>query len=175
MRDIRLDVRTIKELLHATKDPYIALLNYRSTPLPNGYSSAKLLMSRKLIKLPVVAENLQASIPNKQDLRKKEEVAKLNMKLNFDSHHTTKPLPVLQKGEKVCIPDRKESGQVQDQISNHSGSYLVNTPSGTFRRNIVNLRKFPVADPPSPWSIFRPPIYFQVRWSFPRDYNFTVG
>ena len=73
-------VRTIKELLHAAKDSYIALLNYRSTPLANSYSPAELLMSRKFrTKLPVVAENLQASIPNKQDLRKKEEVAKLNL------------------------------------------------------------------------------------------------
>ena len=144
-------VRTIKELLHAAKDPYIALLNYRSTPLADGYSPAELLMSRKLrTKLPVVAENLQASIPNKQDLRKKVEVAKLNMRLNFDSHHTTKPLPVLQKGKKVWVPDRRESGQVQDQISNHSRSYLVNTPSGTFRRNRVHLRKLPVADLLSP-------------------------
>ena len=55
-------------------------------------------MSRKLrTKLPFVPEYLQALIPNKQDLRK-EEVAKLYMKLKFDA---AKPLPVLQKGEKV--------------------------------------------------------------------------
>ena len=103
-------VRKIKELLHAAKNPYTALLNYKSAPLANGYSPAELPMSRKLrTKLPVVPENLQASILNKQDLRKKEEVTKLNMKLNFDSHHSTKPLSVLQKGEKVWIPDRKES------------------------------------------------------------------
>ena len=72
------------------------------------------------------------------------------MKLNFDSHHTRKPLPVQQKGKKVWIPDRKGSGQVQDQISNHSRSFLVNTLSDAFRRNIVNLRKLLVVDPQSP-------------------------
>ena len=67
-REAEWPVRTIKKLLHAAKDPYIALLNYRSTPLANGYSPAELLMTGKLrTKLPVVAENLKASIPNKQN------------------------------------------------------------------------------------------------------------
>ena len=147
-------VRIIKELLHSAKDPNIVLLNYRGNPPPplaNGYSPAELLVSRKLRpKLVVVPESLQVLIPNKQDLRKKEEVAKLNMKVSFDSPHTVKPLPVLQKSEKVWIPDRKESGKVQDQLSNHSRSYLVNTLSGTFTRNRVHIRKLPVADSPNP-------------------------
>jgi hypothetical protein len=143
-------VRTVKELLYAAKDPYIALLNYRSTPLANGYSPAELLMSRKLrTKLPVAPHNLQAAPPNIQDLQQKEEKSRLNMKLNFDTHYSAKPLPVLQENDEVWLKDRKESGKVQEQISNHSRYYLVNTPSGTFRRNRVQLSQLPAASPES--------------------------
>ena len=41
-------VRTMKALLGKSEDPYSALLVYRTTPLENRYSPAKLLMSRKL-------------------------------------------------------------------------------------------------------------------------------
>ena len=41
-------VKTIKSFLKKAKDPYLALLLYRSTPLQNGYSPAELLMNRKL-------------------------------------------------------------------------------------------------------------------------------
>ena len=40
-------VRTIKDLLNKSDDPYLAILAYRSTPLENGYSPAELLMARK--------------------------------------------------------------------------------------------------------------------------------
>jgi len=41
-------VRTIKQLLSTSSDPYLALLAYRSSPLQNGYSPSELLMGRKL-------------------------------------------------------------------------------------------------------------------------------
>ena len=41
-------VQTIKILLKKAQDPYIALLNYRTTPLQHGSSPSELLMSRKL-------------------------------------------------------------------------------------------------------------------------------
>ena len=41
-------VCTIKNLLSKSKDPYAALLAYRSTPIQSGYSPTKLLMSRQL-------------------------------------------------------------------------------------------------------------------------------
>ena len=46
-------------LLKKSTDPYLALLCYRSTPLQNGFSSAELLMGRKLrIRLPTLPSNL---------------------------------------------------------------------------------------------------------------------
>ena len=40
-------VQTIKNLLKEASDPYIALLNYRRTPLQHGKSPAELFMNRK--------------------------------------------------------------------------------------------------------------------------------
>lgn len=60
-------VRTAKDLIEEAKDPYIALLNYRNTPLDNRYSPAQLLMSRKLrTKIPVMSTQLQASTPDQE-------------------------------------------------------------------------------------------------------------
>lgn len=41
-------VRTLKLLLKKAEDPYLALLNYRNTPGPTGFSPAQLLVSRRL-------------------------------------------------------------------------------------------------------------------------------
>ena len=41
-------VQTIKNLFKKTSDPYIALLNYRSTPFQHGKSPAELFLNRKL-------------------------------------------------------------------------------------------------------------------------------
>lgn len=41
-------VRTVKNLLNKSQDPYMAMLTYRSSPLGNGFSPAELLMSRRL-------------------------------------------------------------------------------------------------------------------------------
>lgn len=135
-------VRTAKDLIRDATDPYIALMNYRNTPLENGYSPAQLLMSRKLrTKLPVMPAQLEATIPDKVKLREHEERTKVNMKLNFDSRHSTRPLPILKSGDKVWIDDRKESATVREQV--HERSYLVDTDTSSFRRNRVQLKKLP--------------------------------
>ena len=41
-------VQTVKRLMEKTEDPYLSLLEYRTTPLDFGLSSAELLMNRKL-------------------------------------------------------------------------------------------------------------------------------
>ena len=50
-------VETVKALFKKCNDPYLALLSYRSTQLPNRYSPAELLMARKLrTNVPIVQE-----------------------------------------------------------------------------------------------------------------------
>ena len=101
-------------------------------------------MSQKLrTKIPIASYNLQAATPNTERLQQKGEKVGLNMKLYFDSHHAAKQLPVLQSNDEVCIKDRQETRKVQQQVNNHSRSYLFSTPSDNFRRNRVQLTKMP--------------------------------
>ncbi|UYV76985.1 hypothetical protein LAZ67_14002708, partial [Cordylochernes scorpioides] len=52
-------VKIAKLILKKNQDPSLGLLEYRSTPLENGYSPAELLMGRKLrTTLPIAPENL---------------------------------------------------------------------------------------------------------------------
>ena len=70
-------VQTIKKLLKKSKDPYIALLMYRETPLQNGYSPSELLMGRKLkTKLPINPSSLLPETPNMKNIQEKEKVTK---------------------------------------------------------------------------------------------------
>ncbi len=46
-REAERAVRTIKNLLKKSGDPYLALMAYRAAPLANGYSPSELLMGRK--------------------------------------------------------------------------------------------------------------------------------
>merc|ERR1712240_210912 len=41
-------VQTIKNLMKKEEDPFLALLNYRSTPLECGKSPAELMMNRQI-------------------------------------------------------------------------------------------------------------------------------
>ncbi|UYV79065.1 hypothetical protein LAZ67_17000981, partial [Cordylochernes scorpioides] len=57
-------VKIAKLILKKNQDPSLGLLEYRSTPLENGYSPAELLMGRKLrTTLPIAPENLNPKSP----------------------------------------------------------------------------------------------------------------
>ena len=56
-------VRTAKEILRKSSDPYLDLLAYISTPLSCGYSPAELLMSRQLRStVPIVDNKLTSNV-----------------------------------------------------------------------------------------------------------------
>ena len=138
-------VKTVKALLHGSKDPYIALLNYRATPLANGYSPSELLMNRKLrTKLPVMPITLHSTVPNPNDLKEYETQYRAKQKSNFDKRHAAKPLPLLREGDEVYVPDREEFGVVEKQV--HDRSYEVSTPSGSFRRNSTQMNRYKQPD-----------------------------
>ena len=66
-------VRTIKDILRSSNNPYISILNYHSTPLANGLSPAQLLMNRQLrTKLPVISEKLRPQLIDEPALQAKE-------------------------------------------------------------------------------------------------------
>ena len=66
-------VGTIKSLLKKCKDPYLALLVYRSTPLAIGYSPAELLMSRILRNtVPTTREQRQPRVPDREEVERQD-------------------------------------------------------------------------------------------------------
>ena len=79
-------VGTIKNLLKKEKDPYLAILSYRSTPLQNGYCPSELLMSRKLrTVVPISREQRKPQVPDTETLKAREKL-KADQKRNFDRH-----------------------------------------------------------------------------------------
>ena len=66
-------------------------------------------------------------------MEQKDKEAKQRQKWNFNAHHGARLLPTLLTGDKVWVTDRKEKGIVMEEI--FPRSYVVNTHSGTFRRN----------------------------------------
>ena len=73
-------IGTVKSLLRKEKDPSIALLAYRTTPLSNGYSPAQLLMNRRLrTTVPITREMRQPEVPSRV-LREKEETLRAKQK-----------------------------------------------------------------------------------------------
>ena len=106
-------VRTIKRLLKKADDPYVALLEYRTTPVTCGYSPAELLMNRKLrSSVPISPVQLQPSVPDYSQLRENDEKKMKQQKIKFDVRHRTKELTPLCTGDTVWITDQQTEGTV---------------------------------------------------------------
>ncbi|UYV64758.1 K02A2.6-like [Cordylochernes scorpioides] len=131
-------VKIAKLILKKNQDPSLGLLEYRSTPLENGYSPAELLMGRKLrTTLPIAPENLNPRLVDSQTLRRKEGRMRKDMKSRYDHAAELRTWRSYPK-QKASTPR----------------SYMVDTPVGTVRRNRFHLRKgdtvqYP-ADPSTP-------------------------
>ncbi|KAK7106117.1 hypothetical protein V1264_017410 [Littorina saxatilis] len=128
-------VQTVKLLLKKNKDPYLALLMYRSTPLQNGLSPSQLLMGRKLKTLvPVLPNTLKPQTPDHDSVKAKETASKEKQRQTFDRRHAAKDLPSLQPGDSVWVRDMKRSGEVVAKATSPR-SYIIRTEKGTIRRN----------------------------------------
>ena len=121
-------LKTVKALLE--KNPYLALLTYRSTPLENGCSPAELLMGRKLrTTIPVVPTQLLPKLPKTSKLKKKKWIRQRQRK-NFNLQHQASELRPLQTCDYVWIPDTRSEGIVVQETN--PWSYEVETPSGIY-------------------------------------------
>ncbi|XP_014249829.1 uncharacterized protein K02A2.6-like [Cimex lectularius] len=132
-------VKIAKSLLKKNQDdPYLALLAYRNSPLPNGFSPAELSMGRKLRDtLPRLAQHLDKK-PDTTLLRVKEEQYRQKYKQNYDERHGVHPLDPFDIGDKVWITDLKRPGIIITPAK-EPRSYIVETDKRTVRRNRVHL------------------------------------
>ena len=136
-------VQTAKNII-AQKDYELALLTYRATPVTGlGISPAELAFGRKIrTRLPSIRESL---LPRDSEVRQRDAEVKCRQKLDYDRHHGVKTLPPLIPGDTVRImtdnekPGWTQPGTVTERC--HNRSYIVSTPSGTFRRNRKHLKK----------------------------------
>ncbi|UYV68986.1 K02A2.6-like [Cordylochernes scorpioides] len=147
-------VKIAKLILKKNQDPSLGLLEYRSTPLENGYSPTELLMGRKLrTTLPIAPENLNPKLVDSQTLKRKEGRRRKDMKSRYDRRCGATDMEELSEGDTVWITDMRTWGIVKQKASTPR-SYMVDTPVGTLRRNRFHLRKgvtvqYP-ADPSTP-------------------------
>ena len=78
-------VQTVKQLLKGSEDPFLALLAYRSTPLPwCGRTPAELLMGRNIrCQLPHTPETLLPKWPYLSEFRRKNDLFKTKQKTDY--------------------------------------------------------------------------------------------
>ena len=152
-------VKTVKGLFQASPDQTVALLSYRTTPLPwCGFSPAELCMGRHLrSNIPQTNESLTPDWPYLDTFRDEDRHFKQRQKEDFDRRHRTHPLPVLPAGTGVWI---NTGGHCTEGVANPDQSaprsYSVTTDRGTVRRNRSHLNVVPDATQTSTSS--NPPI-----------------
>ena len=139
-------VKTVKKLLKGAEDQYLALLSYRSTPLPwCGYSPAELSMGRRIRSdIPFTLDKLTPQWSYTKEFRQKDKDFKAKQKQNFDSRHKVKPLPDLPDDTEVWITTG--TGPAAGRIisnANTSRSYMVDTARGPVCRNRTHLNVAP--------------------------------
>ncbi|KAM7291265.1 uncharacterized protein ISCGN_027838 [Ixodes scapularis] len=95
-------VRTVKNLLRKAHDPCLALLNYRDTPGPSGFSPAQLLMGRRLrTRLPKEGRLLVPSSKPLEEVATKAAKLKRRQVTDFDRRHRARSLSPLEDGQAV--------------------------------------------------------------------------
>ena len=139
-------VKTVKRMLKMSKDPYLALLSYRATPLPwCNLCPSELCMGRRL-RTPIPQTN-KLLVPNwvyLEMFREKNKQFKESQKKDFDKRHRTRELTPIPDNTDVWITseDRPIQGTVVSPADSPR-SYVVNTPAGLLHRNRSHLNVVP--------------------------------
>ena len=136
-------VQTLKNMLKKAteegRDPYIALLEYRNTPISGlKYSPSQLLMSRLLqSKLPIASRLLQPTVVNAhEDLVKRQQT-----QAEYYNKHT-KPLTPLKEGDVVRVNrENKWEPALVKKVCPEPRSYIIAHEHGHLRRNRKALMK----------------------------------
>ncbi|KAK2552099.1 Transposon Ty3-I Gag-Pol polyprotein [Acropora cervicornis] len=133
-------VQTVKSLLPKAKqdsrDPYLALLEYRNTPIDDVGSPAQLLMSRRLRSIiPTSDALLKPKVLDAHKVMEKMELKQRKQKHYFDRQ--TKALPVLETGDRIRV--RMGNSCKPGRVVQHAEtprSYEIQTDEGRkYRRN----------------------------------------
>ena len=140
-------VKTVKEILRQD-DIFLALLSYRSAPIPDlGASPAELAMGRKLrTTMPSLPSTLQPWVISHKVLRERDVVLKRRQKEDYDRRHGVQPLPELSPGDPVLIKTDGEKGwKLPGEVVRKCAqrSFLVQTRRGHLRRNRRHLKQIP--------------------------------
>ncbi|GBN39601.1 hypothetical protein AVEN_222848-1 [Araneus ventricosus] len=142
-------VKTVKARIKKFRDPYLALMAYRATPLENGFSPSELLIGRRINTiLPVAKTQLQPYSVSKKVLEAKEERRIEGQKANYDKHHGVRNFDELDPGQNVWITDIRVTGKVL-QKTPYPRSYLVQSGRRVYRRNRKHLIPSPDFHPES--------------------------
>ena len=135
-------VEIAKGFLRKAEDPYLALLAYRSTPNPTGYSPAQLLMGRQLrTTVPTTTAALRPQTPDATQLQQLDRKSKEQQAKYFNKHHRTREQPSRQVGEEVWVPDPCSRATVTEVHPFRSYSLLLQN-GYTIRRNSHTLRSY---------------------------------
>ena len=135
-------VQTMKNVFkkahEQNRDPYLALLEYRNSPITGlKYSPAQILMSRRLrLKIPVATSLLSPKIVDAcADLTKLQS----RQKYYYDRDNS-KSLPPLREGDVVCYRKNKMwNKSVVPHVRNEPRSYMVRNEHGVLGRNRRHL------------------------------------
>ena len=143
-------VKTVKKLIKEAKDPFLALLSYRATPLPwCNLSPAELLMGRAIrSNIPQLEKTFHPKWPYLHKFRQDNDRFKKRQKSDFDRRHWTRPLTEIPNNTEVLvhINDHSTPGRVTGP-ANTPRSYLVETQGGQqIRRNRSHLTPIPDRD-----------------------------
>ncbi|CAB4024842.1 sec1 family domain-containing 2 [Paramuricea clavata] len=140
-------VQTVKNLLEkckvANQDPYLALLDYRNTPI-DGVTPAQALISRRLRSpLPISQRNLNPKPVNRTTFHAARQQQQQQQRKHYD--RTAKCLPPLEKGDTVRFKKDPQAAWTRGTaIRKHEAprSYVIKGENGTeYRRNRRHLRK----------------------------------
>ncbi|UYV63040.1 hypothetical protein LAZ67_2002926 [Cordylochernes scorpioides] len=129
----------VKNLMKRNKDPVLALMVYRATPLTNGLSPAELQFGRKIrTMVPFILSSLTLKTVDQSKLRGEEEQRRMAQKTAFDRRHAVTKKAELIAGEKVWVKDLRAWGSVVEKAS-APRSYIVETTVWSYRRNSLLL------------------------------------
>ena len=93
--------------------------------------------------VPIIAKELSPRLTDHSKLQKKEREMREILKKNFDSHHKARSLKRLDPGVCLWLPDMTTEGKIINEAAPRS--YIIETPSGTFRRNQRHIIPMPVS------------------------------